>query len=207
MLAGVTLRAGSGLTVVTGASGVGKTTLLELVAGLRRPSAGTVLAPAAHLVAQRPVLVAGSVADNLRLGPDRAAGDDELWAALDRVGLADVVARLPERLTTRLGDEGFGLSAGQRARLALARALLTSRPVLLLDEPTAHMDAEAAALVHATIRDLARERIVIAASHEPGLVALADRRLDLDRVRAVDGGPVDAGPVDVGAAVAGGGAP
>lgn len=171
----LTLRAGSGLTVVTGPSGSGKTTLLEVIADLRRPDSGSVSAPRAHLVTQRPVLISGSVRDNLRLGNDGA--DPELWAALRDVGLDGVVAALPAGLDEPIGDDGFGLSAGQRARLGLARAVLSSASVLLVDEPTAHLDEANVEVMHELLTRIAGERVVIAVTHRPELVALADHHL------------------------------
>jgi ATP-binding cassette subfamily C protein CydD/ATP-binding cassette subfamily C protein CydCD len=176
VLTGLDLRLGHGLTLVTGPSGAGKSTLLELLAGLREPTGGTLIAPPAHLVTQRPFLPAGTVRDALTIGlqPESSPvdGDDgALWEALRRVGLDGVVAGLPDGLDARLGDDGFGLSAGQRQRLALARASLAPEPLLLLDEPTAHLDGEAARAVRQLVAELARDRIVVAVSHEPDLLA------------------------------------
>ncbi|PKW27049.1 thiol reductant ABC exporter subunit CydD [Phycicoccus duodecadis] len=178
VLRGLDLDAGPGLTVLTGPSGAGKSTVLELVAGLRTPGAGTVRAGRAHLVTQRPFLPAGTVRDALRLGND--APDADLWAALRRVGLDGFVAGLPAVLDTPLGDEGVGFSAGQRARVALARASLSTAPVLLVDEPTAHLDGPGAAAVHDLLVELAERRAVLVVTHRPELVALADRHVSLD---------------------------
>ena len=177
VLQGVSFNLPIGLTVVTGQSGVGKSTLLELLAGLRRPTAGTINAPRSHLVSQRPFLAAGTVRDNLTLGND--CTDDELWHILDMVGLDLMVVTLEHGLDTRLGDDGFGLSAGQRARLTLARAALSTAPLVLLDEPTAHLDDESAALAHDLIRRLAELRTVVAVTHRPALLTLADEHIHL----------------------------
>lgn len=178
-----------GLTVLTGPSGSGKSTLLELLAGLRRPTAGAVLGPPAHLVTQRPYLVPGTVRSNLGLGHDRPVRAAALPAAL---------RALPDGLDTRIGDDGAGLSAGQRALLALARAELADAPVVLVDEPTAHLDAASAAEVHAVLRRLGRDRVVVAVTHRPELVALADRelRLDADGLSAVGGAGAPVGAAE-----------
>ena len=182
VLTGVRLDAGPGLTALTGPSGVGKSTLLELAAGLRSPDAGTVRTGRSHLVTQRPFLPAGTLRDALRLGND--AADAELWGAMRLVGLEGFVASLPQALATPLGDDGFGLSAGQRARVALARATLSTAPVLLVDEPTAHLDPVSAALVHDLLVRLGERRTVLVVTHRPELVARADRHVELTRTGA-----------------------
>ena len=179
VLDGVGLTAGVGLTVLTGPSGVGKTTLLELVAGLRVPDVGTVVAPRCHLVTQRPFLTVGSIGENLTLGLSTQPAQADVWAALRAVGLDGAVAALPAGLDTSLGDDGRGLSAGQRARLVLARAALGNATVVLLDEPTARLDEASAALVHEVVLELAQRRCVVAVTHRPELVAMADQHVHL----------------------------
>ena len=177
VLEDLSFTAGPGLTVVTGPSGCGKTTLLEVIAGIRGADSGEVVAPEVHLVTQRPFLGAGTLRDNLTIaGPVES---HDVWAALRAVGLDGAVAALPDGLDSPLGDDGFGLSAGQRSRLVLARALLSSAPVVLLDEPTAHVDPDSAATIGEVIARLAETRTVIAVTHQPDLVGRADQHIHL----------------------------
>ncbi|WP_344011591.1 thiol reductant ABC exporter subunit CydD [Streptomyces thermospinosisporus] len=173
---------------LVGPSGAGKSTLLDVLLGFVRPDAGRVCIGGADLtgldltewhrrvawVPQRPQLFAGTVAENVRLArPD--ADDDAVRRALRDAGAWDFVAALPEGIHTPLGEDGSGLSAGQRQRLALARAFLADRPVLLLDEPTAALDGATEAEVVAAIRRLAAGRTVLLVVHRPALLTLADR--------------------------------
>ena len=165
-----------GLTAVTGPSGCGKSTLLAVLLGRLSPTAGTVTTPAADRIAwvpQRPWLMPASVRDNVRLGrPD--ATDAEVWAALEQVRLAHHVATLPGGLDTVLAEDGASFSAGERARRALARVVVSDRPWVLLDEPTAHLDEETEQVVAETLVRLAVDRAVVVVAHRPSLVALAD---------------------------------
>ena len=187
-----------GVTAVVGPSGAGKSTLLSVLAGLREPDEGTVRPAAAAerrrlvaLLPQRPVFVAGSVADNLRLAaPD--ATDDELWAVLRRVALEERVRELAGGLDTSLAEDGASLSAGERARLALARVVLSDRPWVLLDEPTAHLDPLTEHVIADTLLELARDRAVVVVAHRPALVELADRVVHLEAAPAVEGAPAAA---------------
>jgi ATP-binding cassette subfamily C protein CydCD len=181
-----TLAPGETLAV-TGPSGIGKSTLLGALLGFAAPSAGRILVDGTDLadldpvswhrqiawVPQRPHLFAGTVADNVRLARPGAT-DAEVEAALAAVGAAAFAA--PGDL---IGEDGTGLSAGQRQRLALARAFLADRPLLLLDEPTANLDGETEAEVIAALRGLAATRTVVVTAHRPALLALADRVLPL----------------------------
>ncbi|MCX5406046.1 thiol reductant ABC exporter subunit CydD [Streptomyces sp. NBC_00335] len=173
---------------LSGPSGAGKSTLLQVLLGFVTPSAGRVrvgdvdlagLAPEQWReriawVPQRPHLFAGSIAENVRLARPGAA-DAEVTAALVDAGAWEFVRALPRGADTLLGEGGVGLSAGQRQRLALARAFLADRPVLLLDEPTAALDGETEAAVVEAVRRLAVGRTVLLVVHRPALLALADR--------------------------------
>jgi ATP-binding cassette subfamily C protein CydCD len=196
-----TLHVAAGETVaVTGPSGAGKSTLLAALLGFV-PGDGAVAAPAHERVAwvpQHPYLFAGTVADNVRLSrPD--ASDEQLRAALAAAQAWEFVAALPQGLLTPIGESGTGLSAGQRRRIALARAFLADRELVLLDEPTAGLDNENEAAVVAAIRDLAVGRTVILTSHRPALLALADRRVALPGPTADEAGLAAAGPAQAAA--------
>ena len=177
---------------LTGPSGCGKTTLVGVVLGLNRPSAGVVHLGGVDLcdldldawragigwVPQRPHLFARSVADNVRVvRPD--ATDAEVAAALEAAGLAAVVGRLPHGVDTPLGDGGAGLSLGERQRLALARAFVRDARLLVLDEPTASLDAETESDVLDAVRRLTQGRTALLVAHRPALAALADRVVQL----------------------------
>ncbi|MFT4288482.1 thiol reductant ABC exporter subunit CydD [Nocardioides sp.] len=166
-----------GVTAVVGPSGCGKSTLLAVLAGLREPSSGYVVGPARDQIAllpQRPVFVAGTVADNLRLARPSAA-DQELWRVLDSVRLTGRIADLD----APLGEDGLSLSAGERARLVLARVILSERPWVLLDEPTAHLDQATEQVIVEVVAELGRTRGVVLVAHKPALVDLADQIVEL----------------------------
>ncbi|MFC4783419.1 thiol reductant ABC exporter subunit CydD [Nocardioides sp. MAHUQ-72] len=178
-----------GVTLLTGPSGCGKTTLLSVLAGLVPPTSGTVCAGGLPVggdawrrrvawLPQRPVFVTGSIADNLRLAAPGAT-DDRLWDALRRVALEERIRCLPRRLDETVGEDGAGLSAGERARLALARVVLAERPWVLLDEPTAHLDELTEQVIVDTVAELGRTSSVVVVSHRPAMAEVADRVLVL----------------------------
>ncbi|MFG2557356.1 thiol reductant ABC exporter subunit CydD [Streptomyces sp. NPDC048496] len=193
-LDGASLVVEEGETVaLVGPSGVGKSTLLHVVLGFAEPDEGRVRVGGADLailaperwreriawVPQRPHLFAGTIAENVRLArPD--ADDSAVTAALRDAGAYDFVADLPDGAQTLLGEDGAGLSAGQRQRLALARAFLADRPLLLLDEPTASLDGETEAGIVDAVRRLAAGRTVLLVVHRPALLAVADRVVTLE---------------------------
>ncbi|WP_413800323.1 thiol reductant ABC exporter subunit CydD [Streptomyces iranensis] len=200
------IRPGETVAVV-GPSGAGKSTLLNAVLGFATPHEGRVLIGDRDLasldpeswrrqiawVPQRPYLFAGTIAENVRLArPD--ADDEAVRAALRDANALRFVSTLPDGIETRLGEMGAGLSAGQRQRIALARAFLADRPVLLLDEPTANLDGETEASVVEAVRRLAEGRMVLLVVHRPALLPLADRVLRLPGPGRGSGAAAPGGP-------------
>jgi ABC-type multidrug transport system fused ATPase/permease subunit len=186
------LPAGS-RTAFVGANGTGKSTLLAVLARHLDPTTGRYevdgsdvrdlpLEAVRSLVAvvdDEPDVFASTLRDNLRLAaPD--AGDDRIERALADAGLADWRDGLVEGLDTRLGAGGLGVSGGERARLGLARALLSARPVLLLDEPVAHLDHATAVAVLADVERATRGATVVMVSHRPEGIDGFDRLIDLE---------------------------
>lgn len=177
---------------LTGPSGSGKSTLLHTLLGFTAASSGRVRVGPHDLsgidpdgwraqigwVPQRPCLFAGTVADNVRLARPEAT-DDQLHAALSDAGLLPLIKSLPHGADTAVGEGGTGLSAGQRQRIAVARAFLADRPLLLLDEPTANLDGGTEAGIVEAVRRLAEGRTVLLVVHRPALLAVADRTVAL----------------------------
>ncbi|MFD9935442.1 thiol reductant ABC exporter subunit CydD [Streptomyces massasporeus] len=188
---------------LVGPSGAGKSTLLSVLLGFVRPAEGRVRVGEVDLadadlrqwhsriawVPQRPHLYAGTIAENVRLARP-GADDDSVRRALRDAGALDFVDALPEGVDTALGEDGAGLSAGQRQRLALARAFLADRPVLLLDEPTAALDGATEAEVVAAVRRLAAGRTVLLVVHRPALLEVADRVVRLEEPQTTAALPV-----------------
>ncbi|WP_051827993.1 ABC transporter ATP-binding protein [Streptomyces bicolor] len=189
-----------GLTALVGPSGAGKTTVFQLIERFHQPDAGTVRVGGADVatlpldtlrgtvgyVEQEHALLSGTIRENLRYAaPD--ADEDAIALAVDRAGLAEFVARLPEGLDTELGDRGTGLSGGQRQRLAIARTLLQQPSVVLLDEASAHLDGETEESLRRAVAELARQCAVVTISHRLSSVTDADQIILLEggRVRAV----------------------
>jgi len=189
VLQGVDLRLEPGQRLaLVGPSGSGKSTLLEALAGWLPPRAGRVqLRPGVQVAyaSQRPYLFHGSIADNLRLA-DPAASDARLRAVAEAAQVLQFAQRLPDGLDTVIGERGFGLSGGEARRIGLARLLLRDPQVLLLDEPTAFLDADTEAALLRSLAAYARGRSVVVATHSPVVIAWADRCLLLPEGRMVD---------------------
>jgi ATP-binding cassette, subfamily C, bacterial CydD len=188
---------------VTGPSGAGKSSLLALLLRFATPTGGRIEAgpaggPGTDIAAsdlaawrrqiawvpQHPYLFDGTVASNIALGrPDASPADIDHAAAL--AGAAEFIGSLPDCYRTPLGERGARLSAGQRQRIALARAFLQDAPLLLLDEPAAHLDPITARMITRTIEQLMAGRTVILITHGRGWAGGADRTVTLDQGRLV----------------------
>jgi len=209
-LDGVDLVVPAGRTLLlTGTSGAGKTTLLSVLLRFADADAGRITVNGTDLrdlpveqwrrriawLPQRPYLFDASVADNVRLGvPD--ADDEAVARAVALAEATDVVAALPDGYATLLGERGTRLSAGQRQRIALARAFLRrmdGASLVLLDEPTAHLDPDNAAAVRAGVARLLEGATGIVVAHDAGWADLADEVVRLEAGRPV-GSPVPSVP-------------
>ena len=188
------------MLLLTGASGSGKSTIMDLILGFLAPQSGKVtingvemdtLIPAARTkllgwIGQRPVIFAGTIEENIRFARP-AASETELADAIRHAHLTELIASLPQGLKTPIGEGGFGVSGGQAQRIAIARAFLKDAPLLLLDEPTAHLDPAVERDVLESLKHLAAGRTVVLATHSTMAMDFAKtigaKRLDLDALR------------------------
>lgn len=193
ILRGATLRVAPGEHIaITGTSGAGKSTLSSLIQANHRPNKGSICINGVDIsqvplqwvrsqiavVEQTTYLFSDTLRANILIA-NPAASDEDILTALRIVGLDDLLARLPEGLDTRVGDKGLALSGGEAQRVALARAFIKDAPILLLDEPTAHVDLESERQILNAIDTVARGRTTITISHRGATIAHADRQVEL----------------------------
>jgi ATP-binding cassette subfamily C protein CydD len=181
-----------GRVAIVGASGSGKSTLLEAISGLRSFDGAIEIGglPIAEIpeselrarvavLGQRPRLFHGSIEANIRFGREDAS-DDEIRDAAERAGVMRFAETLAHGLRTHVGEGGIGLSGGEAHRVALARVFLRDPDLILLDEPTAHLDPDTEDAVLDGILDFARGRTLIVATHSSALIARMDRVLRVE---------------------------
>ena len=201
-LRGVSFELKSGeLATLVGASGAGKTTVLNLLLGFLQPDKGRILVNETSLdglapeswresiawIGQHPVLFHGTIRENILLGkPDASAG--EIQQAAHAAGVLEFSAHLPGDLDTMVGEQGMGLSRGQAQRVALARAFIKSAPILLLDEPTAGLDVEHENLVVKALDEFSKGRTVLLLTHRLENIKQSDRILVLEDGALVEQG-------------------
>jgi ATP-binding cassette subfamily C protein CydD len=192
-LDGVTFRLpAGGALILAGPSGAGKSTVIEILLGFVRPDTGRVMLNGMDIasivpqalsrltawIGQKPVLFATSIRDNIRFARPEASAA-ELAEAVRLASMQSFLAALPLGLDTVVGEGGYGLSGGQAQRIAIARAFLKNAPLLLLDEPTAHLDPATETEVFESLKRLAVGRTVIMASHSAQAHLLSGRRLNM----------------------------
>lgn len=177
---------------ICGPSGAGKSTLIEVLKGNLLPSQGTYylqgraldanssawFADQSALVQQRTWIFTGTIRSNLMMVAPRAS-EDRLWECLEKVGLAAEVRAFAQGLDTPVGEDGYALSGGQAQRLSLARALLSHRELLLLDEPTSQIDLESEAAITQALAEVAKEKTIVLLTHRASALEFADRVLYL----------------------------
>jgi thiol reductant ABC exporter CydD subunit len=200
VLDGLDLELLPGETVaLVGESGAGKSTVASLLLRLAEPTAGRVTVGGADLalcdteawrrqlawVPQHPTMFRGTVAENIRLGRAEAS-DEDVCEAARLAGADEFVRALPRGYETLVGDGGRPLSAGERRRVALARAFVRDAPLVVLDEPTADLDTESAELVGRAVEQLRQGRTVLLIAHRPELARRAHRVVVLEGGIAAD---------------------
>ncbi|HYY56083.1 MAG TPA: ABC transporter ATP-binding protein [Pyrinomonadaceae bacterium] len=207
VLRGVNMRLEPGrLSVLVGPSGAGKSTIMSLMVRLFDPTSGRItldgrslreitirsLRSQIAIMTQDTHLFSGSLRGALI--PDGVTPcEEKIWEALALVALDDFVRGLPEKLSTRLGEDALNLSGGQRQRLSLARAFLMDRPVLLLDEPLANVDAASAVVILKALDRLRATRTCLAITHQTQLLAYADVVYRLDAGQTTEEEPAQIG--------------
>ncbi|MFT8565388.1 MAG: ABC transporter ATP-binding protein, partial [Acetobacter orientalis] len=184
--------------ILAGSSGSGKSTIIELLLGFITPESGKILLNGAPLetivpdalarmiswIGQKPVLFAGTVRENILFAAPHA-DEDALQAAIKASAVEEFLPLLPHGLETQIGEGGFGLSGGQAQRIAIARAYLKNAPILLLDEPTAHLDPATEKSVFESLQRLAVKKTVVLATHSAAAHIFHGRRIDLQHGRVV----------------------
>ncbi|MBV7363441.1 ABC transporter ATP-binding protein/permease [Actinomycetaceae bacterium TAE3-ERU4] len=192
ILKGVSIQANHGERLaIVGPSGQGKSTLLRVLSGQLQPHHGNVLLEgheataqqlrdASAVVAQSTWLFAGTVAHNLRLVKPQAT-DEELWEVLALARVDEEIKALPRGLETKIGERGYGLSGGQAQRLAIARALLSERKLLLLDEPTSAVDIDSEERIRQSLSNLNDQYTVVMVTHREGLLPGANQTIHIEQ--------------------------
>lgn len=199
----VSFRADAGdIIALVGKNGAGKSTLIDLLLKFYVPTSGAITVGGVNLsqvnaeawrqrvgfMSQEVFLIHGTVKENIAYGKPAATLED-IQAAAHAAHLDQLLRRLPNGLDTVVGDRGTGLSGGERQRIALARLFLRNPQILIFDEPTAHLDTEAARDVTHIISRLAPSRTMFIVSHRPDTLAIATRALLLDEGRIIADGP------------------
>lgn len=199
---GARLKIGAGFHALIGPNGSGKTTMLKLMQGLYRPQSGRILldeaditqfgredlARAVGYVPQHTFLFAGTIRENIAVGHPEAS-DQMIVDAAHLAGAHTVISALPDGYGSRIGEGGMDLPGGIRQRIAIARALMGSPKVLLLDEPSGNLDMAATRRLAANLTQIAKDQTVVVVTHSPELLDACDNIIAMDSGRIVAAGP------------------
>jgi len=192
---------GTGMVGIVGHSGAGKSTLINVLAGYLHPNEGVIKVNGQetktlyhqqwleHIayIPQHPYIFPTSLANNIRFyEPD--APDDAIEEIIDQIGMRSFVDQLPDGIHERIGEGGRMLSGGQEQRIAMARALLSKRQIILLDEPTAHLDIETEYEIRQIMLELFKDKLVFFATHRMHWMKQMDYLLVLEQGRLVEQG-------------------
>lgn len=192
---------GNGMIGIVGESGAGKSTLINLLAGFIAPKQGTILINGESIsslnhedwlkqiayIPQHPYIFPTSLANNIRFYEPEAT-DEQVKQVIKEIGLSDLVADLPYGINEMIGEGGLTLSGGQEQRIAMARALLSKKPILLLDEPTAHLDIETEYEIKQVMLNVFRNKLVFFATHRTHWMKEMDHLLVLEKGQLVEQG-------------------
>lgn len=186
---------------IIGESGAGKSSLIDVLAGFFHPTSGTIKVDGIEVsslanewwqeqvtyIPQHPYIFGGSLADNVRFyAPEASMGD--VKEAVHRAGLSDLAEKLPNGYDEIIGNGGRQLSGGQEQRVALARAFLCRRPIILLDEPTAHLDIETETELKETMLSLFEDKLVLLATHRLHWMTDMDYIIVMDQGKVAESG-------------------
>src|SRR5690625_3687234 len=194
--------AGHGLIGIIGPSGAGKSTLINVLAGFQSPIDDSIAVNQSNTsslqrddwlqlityIPQHPYIFPTSLANNIRFY-DPEATNEQVMEIIDQIGMRAFVEQLPDGIHERIGEGGRMLSGGQEQRVAMARALLSNRPIILLDEPTAHLDIETEYEIKQVMLRIFREKLVFFATHRMHWMKQMDYLLVLDDGEIVEQGP------------------
>ncbi len=189
------------MTAIVGESGSGKTTLANLLMGLLTPQNGEIKIDEKNInginfdswadqitwVSQNPILKSGTIADNLKLAKHDAS-EPELIKALKKGMIFDEISNLPDGIETKIGEKGFRLSAGQKQRIALARAFLRDTQIMIFDEPAASLDVKTEKALQKTFRELKGNKTLIVISHRLNTIKQADAILLMENGKILEAG-------------------
>lgn len=176
---------------LVGMSGEGKSTILKLLSGIAEADEGCcLLSQHCAFVSQSPYIFSGSIADNIAIGKV-GARESEIESVAKAVDLHDKIMSLPEGYQTRLGENGAGLSGGEKQRICIARALLSEADLILMDEPTASVDRETEDIILNTIQHLRGKKTFVLISHRLSLIKDADRIMVVSKGNIIEQGTHD----------------